>query len=395
MTKEILNSKDFKKWVSNISTKYKQSQIKAARKVNNEMISFYYDLGKEIASTSFKATYGSNFYNKLSQELISNLPNVRGLSPINLRYMEKFYTIYNSIIQNVPQVVEKLFSIPWGHHRYIIDKCKDVDEALFFVDKVHENNWSRNVLLTFLDTNLYKREAKAITNFKDRLPDITSDLAQQITKDPYCFDFLSIRQNFDEKELKDALVDNIQKFLIELGTGFAYMGREYRLEIGDAEEYLDMLFYNTHIHSYVVVEVKTSDFKPSDIGQLGTYVVAVDHILKSEKDEKTVGLLVCKNKNEFLARYALESSTQPLGISSFELSNIIPENFKGSLPTVEEIENELNDNRDFREDIQKLEKEGDIPNKETKEALAEYKEMKENKEKYKRYNSFSDIANDK
>ena len=343
MAKEIINTKNFKKWVSNISLRYKQSQIKAAIKVNTEMLSFYFELGKEIANTSFKAVYGSKFYENLSKELISNLPNVTGLSPRNLRYMERFYTLYKDVDSNLPQVVAQLYSIPWSHHRCIIDKCKDINEALFFIDKIIENNWSRNVLLTFLDTNLYKREGKAITNFKDCLPDINSDLAQQITKDPYNFDFLAITQGYNEKELKDALIDNIQKFLIELGKGFAYMGREYRLDIGDTEEYIDMLFYNTHIHAYVVVEVKTGDFEPADVGQLGTYVVAVDHILKGSKDEKTIGLLVCKNKNEILARYALESSTQPLGVSSFELSNVIPEEFKGSLPSIEEIENELQD----------------------------------------------------
>ena len=343
MAEIIIETKEFKKWVIGISAKYKQSQIKAAIKVNSEMLSFYFELGKEISNTSFKATYGSKFYDKLSKELIKNLPNVTGLSPINIRYMERFYLLYKDTIQIFPQLVEKLFSIPWGHHRYIIDKCKNVEEAIFFVNKVHENNWSRDVLLNFLDTNLYKREGKAINNFEYRLPKENSDLAKQITKDPYNFDFLTLKDEYNEKELKDALIDNIQKFLIELGTGFAYMGKEYRLQIGDSEEFLDMLFYNTTIHAYVVVEVKTKDFKPGDIGQLGTYVVAVDHILKSENDAKTIGLLVCKNKNEILARYGLESSSQPLGISSFELSKLIPENFKSSLPTIEEIENELKD----------------------------------------------------
>ena len=343
MAEIIIETKEFKKWVIGISAKYKQSQIKAAIKVNSEMLSFYFELGKEISNTSFKATYGSKFYDKLSKELIKNLPNVTGLSQQNLRYMEKFYLLYCEQIQIFPQLVGKLYSIPWGHHRYIIDKCKNVEEAIFFVNKVHENNWSRDVLLNFLDTNLYKREGKAINNFEYRLPKENSDLAKQITKDPYNFDFLTLKDEYNEKELKDALIDNIQKFLIELGTGFAYMGKEYRLQIGDSEEFLDMLFYNTTIHAYVVVEVKTKDFKPGDIGQLGTYVVAVDHILKSENDAKTIGLLVCKNKNEILARYGLESSSQPLGISSFELSKLIPENFKSSLPTIEEIENELKD----------------------------------------------------
>ena len=238
-----IDIKGFKKWVNNISAKYKQSQIKAAIKVNSEMLSFYFELGKEISYTSFKAEYGSKFYDNLSKELIKNLPNVTGLSPVNIRYMERFYLLYKDKIQIFPQLVEELFSVPWGHHRYIIDKCKNVDEALFFVNEVHKNNWSRDVLLNFLDTNLYKREGKAITNFNNQLPEEDSDLAQQIIKDPYNFDFLSIGKNYDEKELKDALIDNIQKFMLELGNGFAFVGREKRLLVGQTELYTDLLFY--------------------------------------------------------------------------------------------------------------------------------------------------------
>ena len=187
MDNKILNS-EFKVWVSEISKKYRQAQIKAAISVNSEMLKFYFELGKEIANNSFKANYGSKFYDSLSKELIEQLPNVKGLSIINLRYMEKFYLIYKEKISIVPQLVEELFSIPWGHHRYIIDKCKDVDKALFFVRKIHENNWSRDVLLNFLST-LYEREGKAVNNFEIALPDVNKDLAKQITKDPYNFDF--------------------------------------------------------------------------------------------------------------------------------------------------------------------------------------------------------------
>ena len=246
-------------------------------------------------------------------------------------------------VQILPQVVAQLFSIPWGHHRYIIDKCKDVEEALFFVNKILENNWSRDVLLNFLDTNLYKREGKAITNFKEQLPEEKSDLAQQITKDPYNFDFLAIRQKYDEKELKDALIDNIQKFLLELGSGFAFVGRETRLLVGETELYNDLLFYNIRMHAYVVIEVKNRKFKPEDLGQLGAYVSSVNHLLKGENDNDTIGLLICKDKDEIVAKYSLENYNIPIGVSSFELEHFIPENFKGSLPTIEEIENELKD----------------------------------------------------
>ncbi len=243
----------------------------------------------------------------------------------------------------MPQLVAQLFSIPWGHHRYIIDKCKNVDEALFFVNEVKENNWSRDVLLNFFDTNLYKREGKAITNFNEQLPDEDSDLAKQILKDPYNFDFLSIREQYDEKELKDALIDNIQKFMLELGNGFAFVGREKRLLVGQTELYTDLLFYNIKIHAYVVIEVKNRKFKPEDVGQLGAYVASVNHLLKGDKDNDTIGLLICKNKDEVVVKYSLENYNIPVGVSSFELEKFIPEDFKGSLPTIEELENELKD----------------------------------------------------
>ena len=263
--------------------------------------------------------------------------------------MQKFAELYSEI-SNLPQVgedfrseeIEPLFAIPWGHHKIIIDKCNgNPKKALFFVNQVIQNNWSRAVLLNFLDTDLYERHGKAITNFNLTLPAMQSDLAQEITKDPYKFDFITLTQSYNEKELKDALMDNIQKFLLELGNGFAFVGREYRIEIGSTENFIDMLFYHIRLHCYVVVEVKVTEFESSYAGQLGTYVVAVNHQLKTEKDEPTLGLLVCKSKDDIKAQYALEASSQPLGVSAYELSKLIPENFKGSLPSIDEIESEL------------------------------------------------------
>lgn len=192
-----------------------------------------------------------------------------------------------------------------------------------------------------VSVSLYEREGKAITNFAQTLPETQSDLAQAITKDPYNFDFLTMQEKFTEKELKDALLNDVSKFLLELGTGFAYMGKEVRLIVGEKEKFIDLLFYNTKIHCYVVVEVKTGDFDSANAGQLGTYVVAVNHQIKTEHDNPTVGLLVCRGLDRVEAQYALESSSQPLGISSYELSKLIPEKFKGSMPTIEEIEMEL------------------------------------------------------
>ncbi len=332
---------EYQNWIVDLKKRYKQSQIKAAIKVNSELIQFYWSLGRDIVKMKSESKWGSKFYETLSKDLKEAFPDATGFSIRNLKYMKQFYELFskNEIVQ---QVVAELSMVPWGHIIIIISKANnDSKKALFYIKKTIENNWSRSVLSCFLDTNLYERSQDKLTNFKATLPEINSDLANELIKDPYNFNFLAIDDRYTEKELKDALINNIQKFLLELGTGFAFIGREYRLQVGQTEQFLDMLFYNTQAHAYVVLEVKTTTFKPEFVGQLGTYVVAVDHILKTERDEKTIGILVCKDKDNVLARYSLDSSSQPLGVSSFELSKLIPENFKSSLPTVEEIENEL------------------------------------------------------
>lgn len=349
MDKLIEVDAQYREWISEVSKRFHQSQIKAAVKVNDEMLRFYWQLGKELHDRKDKFSYGQSFYKTISRDLRRELPDVKSFSETNLRYMQKFAELYSEI-SNLPQVgedfrseeIEPLFAIPWGHHKIIIDKCNgNPKKAVFFVNQVIQNNWSRAVLLNFLDTDLYERQGKAITNFNLTLPAIQSDLAQEITKDPYKFDFITLTQSYNEKELKDALMDNIQKFLLELGNGFAFVGREYRIEIGSTENFIDMLFYHIRLHCYVVVEVKVTEFESSYAGQLGTYVVAVNHQLKTEKDEPTLGLLVCKSKDDIKAQYALEASSQPLGVSAYELSKLIPENFKGSLPSIDEIESEL------------------------------------------------------
>lgn len=245
-----------------------------------------------------------------------------------------------------PQLVDEtecIFRIPWGHHRILMDKCGGNEEkALFYIRKTIDNSWSRATLLNWLDSDLYERQGKAITNFSQSLPTPQGDLAQEITKDPYNFDFLTIRQQYDEKELKDALMNNIQKFLLELGTGFSFIGREFRLVVGKTEQFIDLLFYNFQIHCFVVVEVKVSDFDPKDIGQLLTYVSAVDGIMKREGDLPTIGLLICKTKDNILAQYSTNAVKVPIGISEYRITNFIQSEFKGTLPTIEELEQELN-----------------------------------------------------
>ena len=279
--------------------------------------------------------------------------------------MKNFYLLYQSYLESSPQVVEQitqqvleqrtntpqvveqlrkdLFSIPWGHHRFIIDKYKDSPQkALFFVRQTMENGWSRSTLLNFLDTDLYERHGKSLTNFKQTLPEATSDLAQELTKDPYDFAFTGITGRYNEHLLKDKLLGNITQFLVELGTGFAYVGKEYRLQVGEREQFIDLLFYHLNLSCYIVIEVKIGKFEFADVGQLGGYVVSCNHLLRKKgRDNPTIGLLICKEKDRIQAQYALESSSQPIGISEYELEKFYPEKVEGSIPTIEEIELKL------------------------------------------------------
>ena len=357
---------EYRSWIRELGSRYKTSQIKASIRVNNEMLMYYWSVGKDITERHADSRWGNKFFQNMSMDMADMIPNVKGFSPTNLRYMMRFYGLFQDISivpqveeqlkekngnQIIPQVGERfemasnrVFMIPWGHIKLLIDKCHDnLEKFNFYVDKVIENNWSRAVLLNFLDTDLYERQGKAITNFQYTLPKETGDLAQEITKDPYNFDFVAIRQGYDEKELKDALMDNVQNFLMELGTGFAFVGRECRLQVGNTEQYVDMLFYNIKRHCYVVVEVKVVEFEPAYISQTATYVSAVNHMLKGEGDTQTIGLLICKTKDNVLAKYAVETSTEPIGISEYELNALMPRDFKGTLPTIEELEQGLSE----------------------------------------------------
>lgn len=325
----------FQKWVESLTKYYKKAQIKAAIHVNSELIKFYYELGEEIAKTSFKACYGNKFYDLLSAELKKAIPNAKGLNHQNLRYAEKFYTMYKKIF---PQVVGELVLVPWGHHRIIIDKCKTIEKRLFYIKTTIENNLSRYDLESHILANVFERSQNTINNFTKQLSLIDEGIANQIMKDPYEFDFLTIRENYDEKELKDELTKHIESFLLELGNGFAYVGKEVRLILGHTEMYCDLLFYNIKAHCYVVIEIKTGEFKPEHMGQLIGYTAAIDATLKGECDNKTVGILVCRNKDNTLAQHIINGINLPVGISEYQLSNLIPDKYKSSLPTIEDLE---------------------------------------------------------
>ena len=353
MSKLINIDNEYKLWITDICLRFRQSQIRAAVRVNSELLRFYWLLGKDIEQRQFTNKYGTAFYEQLSLDLKNKIPGNAGFSATNLKYAYYFYTLYNQLDEirpqvadefneNRPQVADDLFNIPWGHHRLIIDKCKgDARKAYFYVRETIEYGWSRAMLLNFLDTNLYQAKGNGITNFKKRLPDYNGDLAQELTKDPYNFDFLTLAETHKEKELETALVDNITRFLIELGNGFAFMGNQYRIVVGGDEFFIDLLFYNVKLHAYCVVELKATAFSPEHLGQLSFYVSAVDKQLCGSGDNPTIGLLICKEKNDIVARYALDGVAQPLGVSEYQLGKLLPENYRSSLPSIEEIEREL------------------------------------------------------
>ena len=285
----------------------------------------------------------------MSKDLRKTFPNMSGFLVQNLKSIRYWYKFYNSDengLQSVSQMelIEKIIkSIPWGHNQRIMYKCKNIAEALFYAQKTMDNGWSRTVLEHQIDSGLYDRQGKAITNFQLKLPEPQSDLAEQTLKNPYNFDFLTLREKYDEKELEDALINQITQFLLELGTGFSYLGRQVHLHVGESEFYMDLLFYHVRLHCYVVVELKTEKFKPEFAGKLNFYVTAVNKQMKTEKDNPTIGILICKDKDDVVAEYALDDISQPIGIAEYELTKVLREEFKSSLPTVEEIESELSE----------------------------------------------------
>ena len=370
------NGSEYKQWLVDLKLRIRQSQVKAAVKVNTELLRLYWDLGRDIVDRQMEAAWGSKFFEMLSKDLLREFPELEGFSKSNLFYMKKFYLFYsrdgqivqqavalfkNAIVpqagtqlqtaanqENIicPQVVDKLenhpvFQIPWGHHREIITKCQSIHEALFYVQKTIEHGWSRAVLMNFMEANLYEAQGKALNNFAQTLPAPQSDLAREITKDPYNLGFTMLTNDYKEKELEKALVDNITKLLLELGAGFAFVGRQVPIQIGETDHFMDLLFYHTKLHCYVVVELKACKFDAAFTGKLGLYVEAVNQQVKSKSDKPTIGLLVCKSKDNVEVQYSLKSSKQPIGISEYQLSNLVPKNYKSSLPSIEEIEKQL------------------------------------------------------
>ena len=372
---DIEKTPEYFSWIGELKKRYCATQIKAAVSVNTALLGFYWSLGKDISERYPGKKRDAGFFAALSADLKSAIPEAKGLSPTNIKYTRYFYELYgvgcyrqqvvddNSRGQQLadlrghsayrPQLADDncdgsifvkqlLVRIPWGHHVLIINKCKgDVAKALFYVRKTVENGWSRNVLAIEIDGDLYSRQGKAVTNFALTMPAPDSDLAQQLTKDPYIFEVQGLAEKYRETELTDAMCNNIVKLLNSMGKGFAFVGREYVVEMQGKEYRIDLLFYCIPLHRYFAVEVKTDAFEPSYLGQLQGYVAACDMVLNTPLENPAIGLLVCRGKNAPLAKYLLGKIDMPIGISDYELLRKVPDDFKSQLPTIEEIEAEL------------------------------------------------------
>lgn len=327
-------------WLKDVKSKIRLAQQKAVLAANCELLALYWQIGRDILARQDEQGWGAKVVDRLAADLRREFPEIKGFSARNLKYMRLFSETWIDD-QFVQQVVAQ---IPWGHNITLLTKVKETAERKWYAHAAIEYGWSRSVLVHQIESKLYQRQGKAVTNFAKRLPEKQSELAQLTLKDPYIFDFLSIGKEAHERDIENALVEHITRFLLELGAGFSYVGRQVHLEIGGDDFYLDLLFYHLKLRCYVVVELKSVAFKPEYIGKLNFYLSAVDATLRHESDNPSIGLILCKDKNRLVAEYALKDITKPVGISEYRLIESVPEDLQGSLPTIEQIEAELSKN---------------------------------------------------
>ena len=334
----------YKTLFSDIKKRVEKAQIKAATSVNKELITLYWDIGKMLDERQRLEGWGSGVIPKLANDLKNALPETKGFSERNLKRMLRFYREYSEDNKKVPQLVAQ---IPWGHNILLLERVKGVKERIWYAEKTIAEGWSRNILSTMVSNQAFQRQGKAVTNFKKRLPAPHSDLADEAIKDPYKFDFLTLSDKFRERELEVALLKHLEKFMIELGKGFAFVGRQYHLAVSDSDYYIDLLFYHLKLRSYFVIELKSGKFKPEYAGKMNFYCSVVDDLLRHETDNPTIGLILCQQKDSIEAEYALRDVHTPISVSGYELelTRTLPNDLKSSLPTIEEIEEELSDQK--------------------------------------------------
>lgn len=344
---EPIQTNEYTATLADLKRHIQECQLKAITAVNKELVRLYWTIGKTIVQRQENSGWGSKFIEKLAKDLQNAFPGIEGFSRTNMFRMRAFYLAYRNhltaVRQSNDEPPEPFLTIPWGHNFILQDKLRTFEERQWYAQKTIEHGWSRSMLETWIKADLYHREGKAVTNFKATLSTPQSDMAQQTLKDPYLFDFLTLHEDHLEKDLEDGLVRHIQKFLLELGQGFSFMGRQYPIVVDGDTSYIDLLFYHVKLRCYVVIELKARAFKPEDVGQLNYYLSAVDDMMKHPADNPTIGMLLCKTRSKVKAEYAFRHISRPIGVAEYEtmLTKALPEELKSSLPTVKEIEEEL------------------------------------------------------
>jgi predicted nuclease of restriction endonuclease-like (RecB) superfamily len=359
---DSLQRASYRQVLADIKQRVRHAQTRAVMAVNVELIRLYWEIGALIHARQQQEGWGAGVIPVLARDLHNELPEEKGFSERNIKRMLAFYREY-PYLAPVPQAVAQiaassemprhvalfpadlLLALPWGHHAELMAKVKDLVVRRWYMQAAIEYGWSRNVLLMQIESTAHERSGRAVTNFTRRLPPPDSDLAQQTLKDPYLFDFLTLEADFHERELETGLIAHLEKFLLELGRGFAFVGRQYRLEVGGKDFYVDLLFYHLTLRRYVVIDLKRGDFKPEYAGKMNFYCSVVDDLLRHETDGQTIGLILCQKPDRVLAEYALRDMTKPIGVSGFELTRALPQTLQSSLPSIEDIERELEGNK--------------------------------------------------
>ena len=330
---------DYGPWLAELKARIHAAQQRAARSVNSELVLLYWQIGRGILERQGREGWGAKVIERLAQDLRNAFPAMKGFSPRNLKYMRAFAQAWPD-----PDFVQGVLAqLPWYHQLTLLDKLRTAEERRWYAAKAIEHNWSRSVLVMQIETRLLERSGQAITNFADRLPAPLSDLARESLKDPYRLDFLGLGEEAQERAIEDALMQHITRFLLELGAGFAYVGRQVPLEVGGEDFFIDLLFYHLKLRCYVVIELKATAFRPEHTGQLSFYLSAVDAELKGEHDAPTIGMVLCKSKNKLVAEYALRNINQPIGVAEYQLTESLPTHLQSSLPSIEAIEQALAD----------------------------------------------------
>lgn len=346
----LTDDHDYKSWVSSLKHEVSNAQQRAAIAANSELISLYWFIGHSILAQQEKMGWGAKVIDQLSKDLKLSFPSIKGFSPANLKNMRTFAKNWPDY-KNEEIGQQLLSKLPWGHNVELLHKVKSKEERIGYANLIIEHGWSRSMFLHHLDLNTLKRQGKASTNFSKTLPSPQSELAQQTLKSPYVFDFLNVGNEATERDFEDALTSNITRVLLELGKGFSYLGRQYHLEVGGQDFYIDLLLYHTRLHCYIVVELKRGDFKPEYVGKLGFYLTAVDELLRDDEvDKPTIGLLLCKQSNKVIAEYTLKDNKRPIGVAEYELSAPLPPELANKLPSIKDIEQSLTDQLTFDEE---------------------------------------------